>query len=68
MKAKEKVVKRPKPLNFVKGQHVRRNALKIFNAKGSIIQKTPVAAVYFPHILLPEQVVEQITGYIVKKG
>ena len=68
MKAKEKVVKRPKPLNFVKGQHVRRNALKIFNAKGSIIQKIPVAAVYFLHILLREQVVEQITGYIVKKG
>ena len=68
MKAKEKVVKRPKPLNFVKGQYVRRNALKIFNAKGSIIQKTPVAAVYFPHILLQERVVVQITGYIVKKG
>ena len=68
MKAKEKVVKRPKPLNFVKGQHVRKNALKIFNAKGSIIQKTPVVVVYFPYILPQERVVGQITGFIVKKG
>ena len=68
MKAKEKAVKLPKLFSFVRGQLVKRNALKIFNVKGSIIQMIPVVVVYFLYIPLQERVVEQITGYIVKKG